>query len=147
MLLSLVSLLLLATDRSSPEQKKRWLEPLLDGAIRSCFCMTEPDVASSDATNMATTITATGDGHYIINGQKWWSSGAGDPRCKVAIVMGKTAKADGARHDPFNMALPAPGFCAPPPASAMHDMLPAPGGVCVCVCVCVRVCVSGAHSS
>ena len=75
------------------EQKRRWLAPLLDGAIRSAFAMTEPDVASSDATNVATRIervkSDTGD-DYLINGHKWWISGAGDPRCRVFIVMGKT---------------------------------------------------------
>lgn len=73
----------------SEEQKKRWLEPLLEGRIRSCFAMTEPDVASSDATNIRTSIRREGD-EYVINGRKWWSSGAGDPRCAIFIVMGKT---------------------------------------------------------
>jgi acyl-CoA dehydrogenase len=73
----------------SPQQQEQWLKPLLDGEIRSAFCMTEPDVASSDATNIATRIERDGDG-YVINGRKWWSSGAMDPNCKVFIVMGKT---------------------------------------------------------
>ncbi|WP_350290651.1 acyl-CoA dehydrogenase family protein [uncultured Croceitalea sp.] len=73
----------------TPEQKKEWLQPLMNGAIRSAFLMTEPDVASSDATNIETSIVADGD-DYVINGTKWWSSGAMDPNCKVAIVMGKT---------------------------------------------------------
>src|SRR6202050_3888569 len=73
----------------SKEHKKKWLRPLMDGEIRSAFLMTEPAVASSDATNIETSIKRDGD-HYVINGRKWWSSGMGDPRCAVMIVMGKT---------------------------------------------------------
>src|SRR5258706_1509090 len=73
----------------TPEQKERWLKPLLAGEIRSCFAMTELAVASSDARNIAASIVRSGD-EYVINGRKWWSSGAGDPRCKISIFMGKT---------------------------------------------------------
>jgi acyl-CoA dehydrogenase len=76
----------------SPQQQERWLGPLLDGMIRSAFCMTEPDVASSDAMNIATTINRDGDG-YVINGRKWWSSGAMNPGCEIFIVMGVTGGA------------------------------------------------------
>ncbi|WP_026120343.1 acyl-CoA dehydrogenase family protein [Nocardiopsis potens] len=87
----------------TPEQKKRWLEPLLDGAIRSAFAMTEPDVASSDASNIATSIVRDGDS-YVINGRKWWISGAADPRCEVFILMGKTDP-DGPAHRQQSMIL------------------------------------------
>jgi acyl-CoA dehydrogenase len=79
----------LLAEFGSAEQQQRWLRPLLDGEIRSAFCMTEPDVASSDATNIATRIERDGD-EYVINGRKWWSSGAMDPRCQILIVMGKS---------------------------------------------------------
>src|SRR5271165_7169814 len=85
------------------EQKDRWLKPLLAGEIRSCFAMTEPGVASSDATNIESSILRDGD-HYVINGRKWWSSGAGDPRCKIAIFMGKTDPA-GPKHKQQSMIL------------------------------------------
>ena len=78
------------------EQKEAWLGPLMRGEVRSAFLMTEPAVASSDATNIETTMVRDGD-HYVINGTKWWSSGVGDPRCKIAIVMGKTSF-EGSRH-------------------------------------------------
>src|SRR5262245_43649592 len=73
----------------TPEQQERWLKPLLAGTIRSCFAMTEPDVASSDATNIQARIEKQGD-EYVLNGRKWWTSGAGDPRCRLCIFMGKT---------------------------------------------------------
>jgi acyl-CoA dehydrogenase len=81
--------------------KREWLDPLLRGEIRSAFAMTEPDVASSDATNIQCRIERQGD-HYVINGRKWWTSGAGDPRCKVLILMGKT-NPDAGRHEQQSM--------------------------------------------
>jgi len=87
----------------SEAQRKRWLEPLLDGRIRSCFAMTEPDVASSDATNIKSRIERDGD-DYVINGHKWWISGAGDPRCRIAIFMGKSDPA-AERHRQQSMIL------------------------------------------
>ncbi|MEL7003290.1 MAG: acyl-CoA dehydrogenase family protein [Bacteroidota bacterium] len=87
----------------SPEQQEKWLKPLMNGEIRSAFLMTEPDVASSDATNIETSIVSHGD-DYVINGRKWWSSGAMDPNCKITIVMGKTDP-DAQRHIQQSMIL------------------------------------------
>ena len=87
----------------SDEQKAQYLQPLLDGEIRSAFCMTEPDVASSDATNVQARIARDGD-EYVINGRKWWSSGVGDPRCTFFIFMGKTDP-DAPRHQQQSMIL------------------------------------------
>jgi acyl-CoA dehydrogenase len=87
-----------------PEQNKQWCEPLLEGKIRSAFLMTEPDVASSDATNIQTHMRREGN-EYVINGRKWWSSGAGDPRCKIYIVMGKTDPDNPSRHSQQSMVL------------------------------------------
>ncbi|HET8616062.1 MAG TPA: acyl-CoA dehydrogenase family protein [Actinomycetales bacterium] len=90
----------------TPDQQQRWLEPLLDGQIRSAFCMTEPDVASSDATNIRTSIRREGD-EYVIDGRKWWSTGAMDPRAEIFVVMGQSAApdADVPRHRRQSMVL------------------------------------------
>jgi acyl-CoA dehydrogenase len=88
---------------ATPEQRERWLVPLLEGEIRSSFAMTEPDVASSDATNIALRIERSGD-EYVLNGRKWWTSGALHPHCRVMIVMGKT-NVDGPRHKQQSMIL------------------------------------------
>ncbi|MBL8303257.1 MAG: acyl-CoA dehydrogenase family protein [Ideonella sp.] len=89
---------------ATPEQQEQWLKPLLDGSIRSAFAMTEPAVASSDATNIEARIERDGD-HYVINGRKWWTSGANDPRCRILIFMGKTDPAHTNRHQQQSMIL------------------------------------------
>lgn len=89
----------------TPAQQEQWLKPLMAGKIRSAFLMTEPEVASSDATNICTTIQADGD-EYVINGRKWWSSGAMDPHCKIAIVMGKTDPNAGRHHQQSMILVP-----------------------------------------
>jgi acyl-CoA dehydrogenase len=99
----------LLAEFGTADQQDRWLRPLLDGEIRSAFCMTEPDVASSDASNISTRIERDGDEH-VINGRKWWSSGAMDPRCAILIVMGRTAPVqgggeEGGRHRQQSMIL------------------------------------------
>lgn len=89
----------------TPEQQERWLTPLLNGQIRSGFAMTEPDVASSDATNIQTRIDCVGD-EYVINGRKWWTTGANDPRCEILIVMGKTDPDADAHHQQSMVLVP-----------------------------------------
>jgi acyl-CoA dehydrogenase len=100
----------LLVDFGTPEQQQRWLVPLLNGEIRSCFGMTEPDVASSDPTNLATRIRSDGD-EYVITGRKWWSTGTGDPRCQLAIVMGvsQTEAEPYRRHSMILVPLDTPG--------------------------------------
>jgi acyl-CoA dehydrogenase len=89
---------------ATPEQQQQWLLPLLDGTIRSAFAMTEPDVASSDATNIEARIERDGD-HYVLNGRKWWTSGANDPRCRILIFMGKSNPDHPSRHQQQSMIL------------------------------------------
>lgn len=103
----------------SPAQKAEWLTPLLAGEIRSVFCMTEPDVASSDATNMAATAIVEGD-EIVLNGRKWWSSGIGDPNARVAIFMGRTPDEQGGRHGQHTMVL----VPLPTPGVTIERMLP-----------------------
>ncbi len=112
----------------TPAQQDRWLKPLMNGEIRSAFLMTEPDVASSDATNVSTSIVADGD-EYVINGRKWWSSGAMDPRCEIMIVMGKTdTEAD--RHRQQSMILVPKNTPGVTVLRGLHAMgsLDSPGG-------------------
>ncbi len=128
---------------ASPEQRTRWLEPLLEGAIRSCFAMTEPDVASSDATNIQTTIRRDG-GDYVINGRKWFTTGAMHPHCRFAIVMGVTDEsADAPKHRRHSMVivpLDTPGFRIVRNVAIMHHH--APEGHCEVTFTNVRVPVS-----
>jgi len=126
---------------ATPEQRARWLAPLLEGEIRSCFGMTEPDVASSDATNIATTIHRDGD-HYLINGRKWFTTGALHPNCKLCIVMGVTDP-DGDAHQRHSMVLvptDTPGFTVVRNVPIMHHH--APEGHCEVLLRNVRVPVS-----
>jgi acyl-CoA dehydrogenase len=95
----------LLAEFGTVQQRDRWLRPLLDAEIRSAFCMTEPDVASSDATNITTRIERAG-GEYVINGRKWWSSGAMDPRCQILIVMGRTDPAADRHHQQSMILVP-----------------------------------------
>ncbi|HTT13393.1 MAG TPA: acyl-CoA dehydrogenase family protein [Burkholderiaceae bacterium] len=126
---------------ATPAQRKAWLDPLLRGGIRSCFAMTEPDVASSDATNIATTIRRDGD-HYVINGRKWFTTGALHPNCRISIVMGVTGSEREA-HDRHSMVLvptDTPGFKVVRNVPIMHHR--APEGHCEVLLRDVRVPVS-----
>ncbi|QIL83727.1 acyl-CoA dehydrogenase [Diaphorobacter sp. HDW4A] len=128
---------------ATPEQRARWLVPLMDGTIRSCFSMTEPDVASSDATNICTTIRREGD-EYVINGRKWFTTGALHPNCQFAIVMGVTNEsADAPRHQRHSMVIvpmDTPGFKIERNVAIMHHH--APEGHCEVTYTNVRVPVS-----
>lgn len=125
----------------TPEQKAAWLTPLLEGEIRSCFGMTEPDVASSDATNISTSIRRDGD-HYVINGRKWFTTGAIHPNCKLCIVMGVTDAAGDAhnRHSMVLVPMDTPGFSMVRNVPIMHHH--APEGHCEVLFRDVRVPVS-----
>ena len=128
---------------ATPEQREHWLQPLMEGTIRSCFSMTEPDVASSDAANISTTIRRDGD-HYVINGRKWFTTGAQHPNCKFAIVMGVTNESpDAPRHGRHSMVivpLDTPGFSIVRNVPIMHHH--APEGHCEVLYQDVRVPVS-----
>ena len=125
---------------ATEEQQKRWLEPLLNGEIRSCYVMTEPGVASSDATNIETTIVRDGD-EYVINGRKWWISGAMDPRVEVYILLGRTLDADKGRHQQHSqIIIPArtPGITIVRPLD-VFNAVHSPGGHCEILFEDVRV--------
>lgn len=125
---------------ASEEQREQWLNPLLNGEIRSCFAMTEPDVASSDATNIQTTILRDGD-EYVVNGRKWFITGAADPRCKVAIVLGVSDTAEDAdphnRHSMVLVPMDTPGVKVVRNLPIMHHV--APEGHCEVIFEDVRV--------
>jgi acyl-CoA dehydrogenase len=110
---------------ATPEQRERWLEPLLDGEIRSCFAMTEPDVASSDATNISTRIERRGE-HFVISGRKWFITNAADPRCRICIVMGVTDPAAEAhrRHSMVLVPMDTPGVTVVRNLPVMHHVAP-----------------------
>jgi acyl-CoA dehydrogenase len=125
---------------ATPAQDERWLAPLLEGTIRSCFSMTEPDVASSDATNIRTTIRRDGD-HYVVNGRKWFTTNATHPNCKVAIVMGVSDESPAAdrhaRHSMLLVPMDTPGVTVVRNVPVMHHL--APEGHCEIVYRDVRV--------